>query len=171
MPRRLTKPTNVPEARQPLVDMLWRFFVAAGRPSMRRIAEAIEELDDDQRNGTANHETIRRTLQGQSVGAWLTAEVIFLALCELADVDPTDEEGDDGDRWNPPTAHIEEFRRRWNAAVDLAPMPDLPRTRAERAAQETAERAKKQQMADWARQTAASDSRGIPKTSSNEPPF
>lgn len=160
MPRRLTKPTNAPKARQPLVDMLWRFFVAAGRPSMRQIAKAIETLPDDQRNGTANHETIRRTLQGQSIGAWGTVEVIFLALCELADVDPNDEEGDDDDRWSPPTAHIDDFRRRWNEAVDLAPMPYLPRTRVEqrRAEQETAEAARRaaEKAADpW----------------SNEPPF
>ena len=161
MPRRLTKPPDVPESRQPLVDMLWRFFVAARRPSMRRIAEAIEALDDDQRNGTANHETIRRTLQGQSVGAWETVEVIFLALCELADVDPNDKEGDEGDRWSAPIAHIEDFRRRWNEAVDLAPMPDLPRTRAERAEQEAAEAAK----------LAARQGAGQREPDSDHPPF
>lgn len=170
MPRRLTKPTDVPESRQLLVDMLWRFFVAAGRPSMRRIAEAIEQLPDEQRNGTANHETIRRTLRGESVGEWGTIEVIFLALCELADVDPNDKEGDDGDRWNPPIAHIDDFRRRWNEAVDLAPMPDLPRTRVERAEQEAAERAKQEQTTAWVRNAAARES-GVVKTYSDEPPF
>lgn len=164
MPRRFTKPTDVPELRQPLVNMLWSFYIKAARPSMRRIAEAIEELDEDRRNGTANPETIRRTLQGQSVGALGTVEVIFLALCELADVDPNDKDVDEDNQWTPRITHIEALRRRWNEAVDLSPMPELPRTRAEQAAQE-AERARSARATQdpW-----ASMPRG---PYSDEPPF
>ncbi|MGQ0841327.1 hypothetical protein [Actinokineospora sp.] len=140
MPRPFTKPQSVRPERQNLVDILWRFYVAADRASMARIAEAIHTLDDDTRAGTANHETVRRTLRGDAVGAWQTVEVIFLALCELADVDPDDKEGDEGDRWDPPISHRERLRRAWNTAKDGEPTPTLPRTRAERARQEAAER-------------------------------
>jgi hypothetical protein len=135
VPPRLTKPTNVPAQREPLVDMLWRFFIAANRPTLKRVAEAIEALDDEQRVGTANPETIRRNLRGQTVGQLETIQVIFLALCRLADVDPHDMEGADGDRWNPPVSHMDDLRRRWHEAFDEAPMPDLPRTRAQQAAE------------------------------------
>ncbi|MBW4705170.1 hypothetical protein [Micromonospora sp. RL09-050-HVF-A] len=140
--------------------MLWRFYVAARRPTTRRIAETIEAWDDDRRRGTANHETVRRALRGESVGAWQTVEMIFLALCEIADVDPEDTEDDDVDRWNPPLTHIERFHRCWNEAVDEAPMPDIPRTRSERAQQRAAEQAKFEARAN------ARDS-----WSTNEPPF
>jgi hypothetical protein len=160
MPPRLIKPVNVPESRQALVDMLWRFYIAAKGPPTRKIAETIEAFDEDQRNGTANHETVRRTLRGESVGAWQTVEVIFLTLCELADVDPQDMEGDEGDRWNPPVTHIERFSRCWHEAVYGSLMPDIPRTRTERAEQEAAER-------------AAREARGRTRDpwSNDEPPF
>jgi hypothetical protein len=157
MPPRLMKPTDVPESRRPLVDSLWRFYVAANRPPTRRIAQAIEALSEDQRNGTANHETIRRTLRGESVGSWQTVEVIFLALCELSDVDPHDIEYDDDDRWNPPAiSHIEGIRQAWHQAVDGAPPPAIPRTRAQRDEQELAERMRlegeHQRQTDFAKQ-------------------
>jgi hypothetical protein len=59
MPRRLSRPADVPADRQPLIAMLWRFYIAANGPSARKIADAISALDDDQRGGTANHETVR----------------------------------------------------------------------------------------------------------------
>ncbi len=143
MPPRLTRPTNVIKSRQPFVDMLWRFYIAAGRPPTRKVAATIEEWEE--RNGSANHETIRRTLRGETVGVWLTAEVIFLALCEMADVDPHDVEIDDdydGRFSPPPVSHLEQFRRYWNEAVDGMPMPTIPRTRKERDEQQMeAERA------------------------------
>lgn len=145
MPPRLTKPASVPEERKNLVDLLWRFYVAAQRPTTRRIAETIEARED--RRGSANHETVRRTLRGEAVGAWWTVEVIFLALCEIADVDPHDIEYDEEyyDRFNPPpVSHHEQCRRYWNEAVDGAPMPDIPRTRKERDEQEAAAKAEAQ---------------------------
>jgi hypothetical protein len=140
MPPRLTRPASVPEERKNLVDLLWRFYVAAQRPTTRRIAETIEERED--RRGSANHETVRRTLRGETVGAWWTVEVIFLALCEIADVDPHDIEYDEYyDRFNPPPfSHHEQCRRYWNEAVDGAPMPAIPRTRKERDEQVAAAR-------------------------------
>jgi hypothetical protein len=146
MPPRLMKPTNVPEERKNLVDLLWRFYVAAQRPTTRRIAETIEAWED--RRGSANHETVRRTLRGEAVGAWWTVEVIFLALCEIADVDPHDIEVDEYyDRFNPPpVSHLEQCRRYWNEAVDGAPMPDIPRTRKERDEQEAAAKAEAERL-------------------------
>lgn len=140
MPPRLTKPASMPPERKKLVDLLWRFYVAARRPTTRRIAETIEGWED--RRGSANHETVRRTLRGEAVGAWWTVEVIFLALCEIADVDPHDieDEGYDG-YGSPPVSHLEECRRYWNEAVDGAPMPDIPRTRKERDEQVAAAKA------------------------------
>jgi hypothetical protein len=121
--------------------MLWRFYIAANRPSTRKVAATISAWPEDRRTGSANHETIRRTLRAESVGAWQTVEMIFLALCDLADVDPEDTEGDEGDRWDPPVRHIDRIRRCWHEAMDESPVPELPRTRTERAAQEAAERA------------------------------
>ncbi|WP_436493205.1 hypothetical protein [Actinokineospora sp. HUAS TT18] len=140
MPPRLTKPQDLPEARQAMVDILWRFYVWADRPSAQKIAKAIQDLPEQERNGTANHETVRLTLRGDALGAWQTVEVIFLGLCELADIDPEDEEGGDN-RWDPPTSYREQLRRAWHRAVDGDYMPDKPRTRTERA-REAAQRAK-----------------------------
>lgn len=134
MPKRLTKPTDVPAARADLVDMLWRFYRAAKRPAMRTIALAIENLDEDERKGTANHETIRRTFKGEAVGSWGTIEVIFLGLCELADVDPDDTEPEDGPWEDPdPPSHRDKLLKHWNHAIDEEPTRAAPRTRAERA--------------------------------------
>ncbi|WP_418153393.1 hypothetical protein [Actinoalloteichus caeruleus] len=158
MPPRLTKPTNVPASRQPLVDLLWRFYVAARRPTTRRIAEVIEAWDDDRRTGTANHETVRRTLRGEQIGAWQTVEVIFLALCQLADVDPNDaDDPDENDRWSPPPGtHIELLHQYWNQAVDDSPMPDVPKTRKERAEQAALEQARPAALWDSAPSGASS---------------
>ncbi|GAA2989707.1 hypothetical protein [Actinokineospora diospyrosa] len=140
MPRAFAKPRKVPADRLDLVDILWRFYVAADRPTMRGIADAVQGLGDEVRAGTANHETVRRTLRGEAVGSWQTVEVIFLALCELADVDPDDEEGDTGDRWDPLISHRKRLRNAWNTARDGEPIPEMPRTRTERARQEAAAR-------------------------------
>lgn len=169
MPPRLMKPTQVPESRQPLVDALWRFYVAADRPTTRRIADAIEALRENQRNGTANHETVRRTLRGEAVGSWQTVEVIFLALCELADVDPYDIEDDENDRWNEPQAHLENIRHAWHRAVDDAPMPAIPRTRAQRDADEAAKRL--QQQSEQQRQEELARKFGSAGPFDDEPPF
>lgn len=167
MPRRLTKPADVPRSREALVDVLWRFYIAANRPSMRQIADAIQAMDEDKRAGTANHETIRRTLRGEAVGAWQTVEVIFLALCELADVDPNDAD-DVEDNWDTPVLHIESLQRAWNHAVDEAPMPDRPKTRKERADEAAArEYTATQRGGPWGSAPASGAGGGF----QDEPPF
>ncbi|MFJ1460877.1 hypothetical protein [Nocardia sp. N2S4-5] len=101
MPRRLSKRIDVPANHEQLIDMLWRFYIAANDPPIREIARAIEELDETQLKGTANHETIRRTLIATTLPTWPAVEVIFLALCQIADIDPDDIEPDgEYDRWN-----------------------------------------------------------------------
>ena len=135
MPLRFTKAADVPQGRERLVDHLWRFYPAAGRPPMRTIATAIEALDEDSRNATANHETIRRLLRGDAVGNWLTVELVFETLCAMADVDPDYIEPDDDGPWNSqPKSHRDELREAWHLAVDGQFAPVLPRTRAEREA-------------------------------------
>ncbi|WP_439659172.1 hypothetical protein ACSHWB_43465 [Lentzea sp. HUAS TT2] len=148
MPPRLTKPTTVPEAREPLIDLLWRFYRAAQRPPIRRIAQVIEELPEEKRNGSANHETIRRTLRGEQIGAYQTVEVIFLALCELADVDPQDADDVD-DQWSQPDPYLEQLQRYWNQAIDEESAHHYvpPKTRSERELRQIA--AKLQQDDPW----------------------
>ncbi|MGW5112257.1 hypothetical protein [Nocardia sp. NPDC004123] len=75
---------------EPLINMLWWFYIAENDPSIRTIAQVIEELADDQRNGTANHETIRHTSGATSLPQSQSVEEIFLALLQIADVDPDD---------------------------------------------------------------------------------
>ena len=139
MPRRLSKPTDIPSNHEPLIDMLWRFYAAADDPSTRRIAEAIEELDDDQRKGTANPETIRRTLSAMNLPQWGTVEVIFLALCQIANVDPDDIEPDEYDNpgfgREPNRSHRDELRWCYRLAKDGSVIT-LPRTRDVKARQE-----------------------------------
>lgn len=164
MSRRLPRPTNVPEGHSPLINKLWSFYVAANGPATRTIATVIEGLDDDQRNGTANHETVRRTLTAISLPQWQTVEVIFLALCQIADVDPDDE--DDGDQWESPRPHRERLQEYWRLAM-YGRQDDLPRTRDEKAKQEAAEQRRRTTVADdpWG-------SAPPPRSSvADEPPF
>lgn len=174
MPPRFVKPTDVPESRESLVDFLWRFFIAARRPAMRQIADVIQSWDDDKRNGTANHETIRRTLRGEAVGAWLTVEVIFLALCELADVAPDDADDVEDSRWEEPVSHIEMLRRYWNQAVDGgAPMPERLKTRKERAEELAAAQAQQEAVKQRANDDpwGSAPPRGSGGGFSDAPPF
>ncbi|BDT96937.1 hypothetical protein IFM12275_69130 (plasmid) [Nocardia sputorum] len=161
MPPRLSRPTDVPENHWPLIDMLWRFYIAAGDPPMRKIARAIEELDDDQRKGTANHETIRRTLGAIALPQWETVEVIFLALCQIANVDPDDIEPDDGNSsfggWEPTRSHRDELHWCYRMAR-YGSVTALPRTRDQKAQQEAAEAARSRQLASMS-------------GSDDEPPF
>lgn len=172
MPPRLSPPTDVPEDSTYLVNMLWRFYIAAGDPPMRKIARAIEELPEDQRKGTANHETIRRTLLAKTLPQWETVEVIFLALCQMANVDPDDvEPDDDGDRWGPPTQpHREELRWRYRKAR-YGEVTPLPRTRDAKARQEAAERAERARQSDPWGKAPARGSFGASSADDEPPPF
>ncbi|WP_280498260.1 hypothetical protein [Nocardia farcinica] len=165
MPPRLYKPTDVPEDYEQLIDMLWRFYIAADEPPVRKIARAIEELPDDQRRGTANHETIRRTLRALTLPQWETVEVIFLALCQIADVDPDDI--DNGYR----DSHRDLLHWCYRLAR-YGEVAALPRTREEKARQEAEAEAKRR------RKAALDDPWGSPPSAGafgrrpdDEPPF
>lgn len=145
MPARLSKPTDVPDDHQPLIDMLWRFYVAANGPSTREIASVIAAQDDDLRNGTANHETVRKTLKALRLPEWQTVEVIFQALCQIANVDPDDQDDSDSfDRFDQARTHRDRLRQCYRLAR-YGTLLDLPRTRDEKARQEAAERERAQQ--------------------------
>ncbi|MFI6225352.1 hypothetical protein ACIBEH_32735 [Nocardia salmonicida] len=147
----MLKPTGVPSNHEQLIDKLWLFHIAAGEPSMRDIALAIDALDDDQRKGTANHETVRRTMRALTLPQWESVEVIFLALCQLANVDPDDVEPDENDNsgysgWEPPRSHREDLYRYYSLAKHNS-VPVLPRTRDVKARMEAEAEAKKADVA------------------------
>lgn len=85
MPARLTKPTDVADNHGQLIDMLWRFYIAAHEPPMRKIADAIKKLDEDEQTSTANHETVRKTLSAITLPQQETVEVM-MALIEIPQV-------------------------------------------------------------------------------------
>ncbi|WP_433603727.1 hypothetical protein ACQPXH_33245 (plasmid) [Nocardia sp. CA-135953] len=174
MPRRLSKPTDVPENHERLIDMLWWFYMAANDPPTRKVARVIDELPDDQRNGTANHETIRRTLKAETLPQWETVEVIFLALCQIANVDPDDKEPD-GDGWESPRSHRDELQWCYRKARYGSVTP-LPRTRDVKARQEAEAEAERARRA--ARRSPPPDPWGTPVAGTfgggrvdDEPPF
>lgn len=167
MPPRLSKPTSVPQNHESLIEMLWRFYVGADAPSLRAIKAAIDSQDDDQRKGTANHETIRRTLKAVYLPEWHTVELIFEALCQIADVDPDDDD-DSGDYYDERDS-LRTHRQQLHVLYRLARHGTLsspPRTRSEKAQQEAAaeERRRAAATADdpWGRS---------PGMFRDEPPF
>lgn len=176
MPPRLYRPTEVLEDHEQLIDMLWRFFIAADEPSLKKIARTIEELPEEQRRGTANPETVRRTLRALTLPQWETVEVIFLALCQIADVDPDDidfdERGNRGYGWHPPHSHREELHWRYRFARNGS-VTVMPRTREEKARQEAAAEAKRARNADndpWGN-APATGSFGAGRRADEAPPF
>jgi hypothetical protein len=170
VPPRLTKPTKVRDNYKPMIDMLWRFYVAAKGPSIRTIAQVIMDQDDDLRAGTANHETVRRTLKAMYLPEEQTVEVIFLALCEIASVDPDDD--DDGDsygQFDGPRTHRDRLHQCYRLAR-YGVVDDLPRTRGERAQQQAQERERVRSIAladdPWGSAPAPGSGGGY-----EEPPF
>ncbi|WP_434439656.1 hypothetical protein [Lentzea sp. E54] len=100
--------------RRDLVKLLFFYYREAGRPTLRRISAWIDEHADELA-GTASKETVRRMLTGKTVPAqWETAHTVFLALCNLAGVDPDDET----QRYDSNRA---EFKDHWNQAIDNEP--------------------------------------------------
>ncbi|WP_282779802.1 hypothetical protein [Nocardia sp. CC201C] len=179
MPARLAKPTDVPEKHAPLIEMLWRFYIAAGEPSMRKIADAVQELDEDQRKSTANHETVRKTLRAINLPQQETVELIFLALCHLADVDPDDIEPSEDDNsgyngWDqePSRSHREELVRNYLLARHGS-VPTLPRTREVKARQEAEWGARQSSRGSFGSLRSEADPWGSVAKSSpdDEPPF
>lgn len=174
MSRRLSLPSNVPDEHEPLIKMLWRFYAVADAPSMRKIAEVIASQDEETRKASANHETVRRTLMAINLPEWQTVEVIFLALCQIGEVDPDDDDDDDDfNRWGKSQDQPETHRDRLHQCYRLAKfgiMESLPRTRYEKARQQVAARERallRDASADdpWA--TAPS----VGQSFAEEPPF
>ncbi len=91
---------------------------------------------------------VRRTLRAETLPQWETVEVIFLALCQIADVDPDDIEPNDDpnpgfNSWDEPDplrSHRDELERRWRLAR-YGEVTTLPRTREMKARQEAEARA------------------------------
>lgn len=124
MPKHLSMPslTELPEGpRRAFVENLFGYLMRANRPTLREISSRINERND--LPGDASTETVRRMFRGQSVPArWHNAYSVFLVLCELANVEPTDPHWNTDDEWASPT-HEEEYKALWNAALDAPPRP------------------------------------------------
>lgn len=107
-------------ARRAFVEELHMHYRAARRPSLRLISECVDQVvEQDDLPGTASKETIRRMLQGQSVPSWATVEVVYRALCRLANTDP--EATYQVDFGNSTRSLIKDLEEAWNRAVDEPP--------------------------------------------------
>ncbi len=100
-----------------LVELLFYFYRAARRPTLRKISDTIRDGDFD---GTASPETIRRMLHGTTVPAWPTVEAVFEILCYLAKM------GADGPlKWeNYEASRRWHLERRWHLASIHRPNSD-----------------------------------------------
>jgi hypothetical protein len=68
------------------VDLLFYFYQAAHRPTLRQISDRIR---NDDLPGTASTETIRKMLHGTTVPAnWETVTAVLQALTAMAGRDP-----------------------------------------------------------------------------------
>ena len=84
------------------VELLFWFYRAARRPTLREISDRIQKMDLP---GTASDETIRRMMHGKTVPAhWETVDAVLEALCDLAGAGPRTESfiggGDGSRRWH-----------------------------------------------------------------------
>jgi hypothetical protein len=68
-------------------ELLFWLYRKAHRPALRDVSEAIRRNDDLQ--GTASPETIRRMLLGATVPVrWAIVEAVYLTFCDLAGLEP-----------------------------------------------------------------------------------
>jgi hypothetical protein len=68
------------------METLFRLWIDAGRPATAKVSAHIAALDLP---GSASKEAIRRMLSGKVVPQeWRNAEAVFVALSEMAGVDP-----------------------------------------------------------------------------------
>ncbi|GAA4396214.1 hypothetical protein GCM10023088_78530 [Actinomadura verrucosospora] len=91
MPRLLRSPPLTVLPHGPVrnfVELLFDYREIANYPKLKEISEQVKSLPESEQNGTASRETIRRMFHGSVPSEWHTVEVVFLALCRMADVDP-----------------------------------------------------------------------------------
>ncbi len=122
MPRPLRMPSLAElrkGSRREFVEELFMYFRAARRPALREISDRI--AGNDGLAGTASRETIRRMLNGTGIPThWETVNAVFLALCELAEIDPTEQRGEDS-YGDPSPSRVEQMATLWNGALDDEP--------------------------------------------------
>lgn len=119
---RLPNEKDLPHGpRRDFAEAMFALYRLAGRPSLSAISAEIER--DEQRRGTASRETIRRVLIGTSVPAtFATVEVIMLALCAMADVEPDAVYVEDVWGHSVRTSHVRKIRNAWNRSLDEEPL-------------------------------------------------
>ncbi|MGA5207954.1 hypothetical protein [Streptomyces variegatus] len=102
MPRTLLMPSEdeLPDGpRRKFVEELHLYFRAAGRPDLTRILAVIDADRADPHGdlpegpGPISRETVRRLLKGKTNSTWKKVELVFEALCRIANRDP------EADRW------------------------------------------------------------------------
>src|SRR5437763_1984985 len=96
----LPKEAQLPKgSRRDLVEELFLHYREAGRPTLRAISAWIDQKnanEETELGASASIETIRRVMTGVVVPRnWKTVEVIFLALCGIAERDPEQDRWDD----------------------------------------------------------------------------
>lgn len=105
------------------VELLFDYREIANYPKLKEISEQVESLPESERNGTASRETIRRMFHGSVPSEWHTVEVVFLALCRLANVDPdrrvkyTYWDGEERSDVEVDTDRRSQMREVWSAAL------------------------------------------------------
>jgi hypothetical protein len=91
MPKLLRMPNldTLPEGpARDFVELLFDYHHIAHHPTLEQICDQIDKRPEEERAGTASRETVRRMFHGQVPRNWATVEVVFVALCQLAGVDP-----------------------------------------------------------------------------------
>jgi hypothetical protein len=98
--------------RRDFAEQMFSLFREAHRPRLEAIKNAIPE----DAPATASAETIRRILRGISVPArWDTVNVVLVALCELAGVDP---DANLGGRYDDDMSRRQLVEHAWHTALD-----------------------------------------------------
>jgi hypothetical protein len=115
MARILRMPTEAelpPGGIRDLVELIFVFYRAAHRPTLRVISKAIRDGDFD---ATASEETIRKVLHGTTVPTnWETMKAIGLGLASIGNWQPRDEIQFNGVTLTV-TSHLS---RQWHRALD-----------------------------------------------------
>jgi hypothetical protein len=121
---------ELPEGpRRAFVTELRRYYRAAGRPSLRKISQAIERDPDPRLHEvTASAETIRRMITGKVLAVDRDrVQAVFLALCEMAEIGPDDPNYSDYGGYGEPESNWHCVRRLWDIALEEeADAPPLP---------------------------------------------